>query len=193
MTPTIGLTFQRDTQAFTLLDPRHTKWSHGPQSTPHAWARVAVLHQGCIDNHTSLRSQLEDRGYPFVSSSDGELIAHLIDAVNPGDARQAVRRAAGLLQGSFGLAVQLRDLPGRLLATCTGAPQALHFDGLSIRWAPPAEADPAQPGGDSNGTLFHLKAGDIIELQTSKGRTLVQALTAVPQLPQRLGRRQDTP
>lgn len=175
MTPRTGLTFQRHTQAFTLLDPKGIQWSHGPQSATHAWARVGVLHQGDIDNHLSLRSQLEERGFPFVTASAGELVAHLIDAVHPGDALQAVRRAAALLQGSFGFAVQFRDQPGRLLATRAGSPWALHFDGSSVRWRPAADPVPARAGDDASATLFHLNAGEILDLQPSPGRAPVRA------------------
>jgi glucosamine--fructose-6-phosphate aminotransferase (isomerizing) len=81
---------------------------------------VAVLHHGRVDNHHALRAELQERGYQFQTHSDGELIAHLIDAIHPGDPMQAVQRAMALLQGPSTFAVQFHDHPQRLITAQSG-------------------------------------------------------------------------
>ena len=185
MKPIITLAFRRHTRTFMLLDPARAQWSHGPEASPDALTRVAVLQQGCIDNHLTLRKQLEDRGYEFSTTTDGELIAHLIDAIHPGDGLQAVRRASALLQGSLGFAVQFRDSPARLLATCSGTPLALQYDGSSIQWtntAKPESAAHVYPSHQTNATVFHLYPGEILELQLTDSRVPFAADHASPVL-----------
>jgi hypothetical protein len=78
----IAMTFQRAPTPFPNfmpLDPARTQFSLGPKSHPGSLPRVAVLHQGHVDNHHALRAQLQERGYLFETNSDGELIAHLIE------------------------------------------------------------------------------------------------------------------
>jgi glucosamine--fructose-6-phosphate aminotransferase (isomerizing) len=109
--------------AFMPLDPARTHFSHGPQNHTTSPPRVAVLHHGRVDNHHALRAELQERGYPFQTHSDGELIAHLIDAIHPGDPLQAVHRAMALLQGPNTFAVQFHDHPHRLITAQSGHPQ----------------------------------------------------------------------
>ncbi|RQG90985.1 glutamine--fructose-6-phosphate transaminase (isomerizing) [Natrarchaeobius chitinivorans] len=91
----------------------HTRWStHGPPSDvnahPHTDAddRVAVVHNGIIENYGSLRDELEDRGYEFESETDTEVVPHLIaDALSGGvEPETAFRRAIGRLEGSYAIA-----------------------------------------------------------------------------------------
>lgn len=126
MNQPIAMTFQRTprpSNAFMPLDPARTQFSHGPNSQPASPARVAVLHHGHVDNHHALRAQLQDRGYPFQTHNDGELIAHLIDAIHPGNPLQAVHRALALLQGQSTFAVQFHDQPQRLITAQSGTAQ----------------------------------------------------------------------
>ena len=122
----IAMTFQRAPTPFPHfmpLDPARTQFSHGPNSHAGSLPRVAVLHQGHVDNHHALRAQLQERGYPFETNSDGELIAHLIDAIHPGNPLQAVQRAMALLQGQSTFAVQFHDHPYRLITAQSGTAQ----------------------------------------------------------------------
>lgn len=111
---------------FMPLDPARTHFSHGPQNHPAAPPRVAVLHHGRVDNHHALRAELQERGYTFLSHSDGELIAHLIDAIHPGDPLQAVHRALALLQGPSTFAVQFHNHPQRLITAQSGSGPSVH-------------------------------------------------------------------
>lgn len=131
----IAMTFQRTPwlrtelgplASFMPMDPARTHFSHGPHQQPASAPRVAVWHQGRVDNHHALRAQLQDRGYQFQTHSDGELVAHLIDAVHPGDPMQAVQRALALLQGPCTFAVQFHDHPQRLITAQSGTGPSPH-------------------------------------------------------------------
>lgn len=156
------VTFQRQLSPFRFLNAPQAHLSQGPNAKPGSRPRVAVLHRGHIHNHTALRSQLQDRGYLFSTDSDGELIAHLIDAVHPGDALQAVRRAAALLQGPGAFVVQFHDQAHRLLATRMGPSVALRLHPQRVELfdpAPLASTSAANPTG-----IYLLPEGDVLDI-----------------------------
>lgn len=122
----IAMTFQRAPTPFPHfmpLDPVHAvqPWPKQPPrlAAPHRCA----AHQGHVDNHHALRAQLQERGYPFETNNDCELIAHLIDAIHPGNPLHAVQRAMALLQGQSTFAVQFHDHPYRLITAKSGSAQ----------------------------------------------------------------------
>ncbi|NIC39683.1 glutamine--fructose-6-phosphate aminotransferase, partial [Aquabacterium sp. A08] len=76
----------------------HPHFSHGPGAdAAQRPARVALVHNGIIENHEELRAELQARGYVFESQTDTEVIAHLVDALYDGDLFQAVRTAVARL------------------------------------------------------------------------------------------------
>jgi glucosamine--fructose-6-phosphate aminotransferase (isomerizing) len=160
-----GMTVQRHRSPFSLLQPPQAQLSQGPNAKPGARSRVAVLHRGHIHNHTALRSQLQDRGYHFSNNSDGELIAHLIDAVHPGDALQAVRRAAALLQGPGAFAVQFHDQAHRLLAIRVGPSVALRLHPRRVELIEPAPLASTSAGNSSG--IYLLPEGDVLDINTA--------------------------
>jgi glucosamine--fructose-6-phosphate aminotransferase (isomerizing) len=110
----------------------HTRWAtHGPATDVNAHphlsydGRVAVVHNGVIENHAALRSQLEDAGVEFRSDTDTEVIAHLIARHLDGDLVGAVRRTLPLLQGTYGLAVLSTAEPDTVVGARLGSPLAL--------------------------------------------------------------------
>jgi len=107
----------------------HPHFSCGPGASSSRNPRIALVHNGIIENHETLRAQLEARGYLFVSQTDTEVIAHLIDslfhAAGGGDLLAVVRSAAAQLQGSFALAVMHKDAPQRIVGTRKGSPLVL--------------------------------------------------------------------
>jgi glucosamine--fructose-6-phosphate aminotransferase (isomerizing) len=159
------VTFHRQLSPFRFLNAPLAQISQGPNAKPGARSRVAVLHRGHIYNHTALRSQLQDRGYHFSTESDGELIAHLIDAVHPGDALQAVRRATALLQGPGAFAVQFHDQTHRLLATRVGPSMALRLHPQRAELIVPAPLVKAST--DSKTGLYLLPEGDVLDIDTT--------------------------
>src|SRR5580704_14740501 len=91
----------------------HTRWAtHGrpneANAHPHVAGKVAVVHNGIIENHVALRRSLEARGVRFTSDTDTEIVAHLIDeAVRVGAPRlvDAVRAALAQVRGAYAIAV----------------------------------------------------------------------------------------
>src|SRR5207253_3080969 len=109
----------------------HTRWAtHGPvtcaNAHPHVAGKgetaVAVVHNGVIENHASLRRMLEGEGVVFTSDTDTEVIAHLIAHHLNGDLVAATRKSLALLRGSYSLVVCTPHHPGLLVGACFGAP-----------------------------------------------------------------------
>ena len=107
----------------------HTRWAtHGQPSErnahPHCDCkrRLAVVHNGIIENHCELRSRLAAAGHVFASDTDSEVVAHLIESYLDRDLVAAVRIAAGELQGSFALAIMALNDPEKIVAARLGAP-----------------------------------------------------------------------
>jgi len=107
----------------------HTRWAtHGkPSQTnahPHQSGKVAVVHNGIIENHRELRTELKEEGYEFVSETDTEVIAHLInDLVKQGlELYVAVKKTISRLEGAYALGVISTDEPDCLIAARSGSP-----------------------------------------------------------------------
>ncbi len=117
-------------QAFTGI--AHTRWAtHGapsdenahPQLSPGASKpRIAMVHNGIIENHRALRAELQAHGYRFASQTDSEVIAHLIDRYYDGDCVAAVREAVARLRGAFAIAVVCAEEPHRVVGARSGSP-----------------------------------------------------------------------
>ncbi|WGS52106.1 glutamine--fructose-6-phosphate transaminase (isomerizing) [Paraburkholderia sp. D15] len=110
----------------------HTRWAtHGkpvttnahPHFSPDADSpRIALSHNGIIENSDELRAMLQEHGYVFSSQTDSEAIAHLIDYLYNGDLFDAVQQAVKKLRGSYAIAVLCRDEPHRLVGARDGMP-----------------------------------------------------------------------
>ncbi len=101
----------------------HTRWAtHGAPSDlnshPHAGcgSAFAVIHNGIIENYSSLRRGLRERGHQFVSETDTEVIPHLLEENYDGNLVEAVGRVAGLLKGAYAIAVLAEAEPDRIVA-----------------------------------------------------------------------------
>ena len=105
----------------------HTRWAtHGEPSDinshPHAYGRVTLVHNGIIENYLSLKRSLEAMGNVFVSETDTEVVAHLIDYYYNGDPADAIIRAVGRIEGSYALGVLFEDIPDKLFAVRKDSP-----------------------------------------------------------------------
>ena len=108
----------------------HTRWAtHGVPNTvnahPHVSSeRVAVVHNGIIENHAELRAELKAKGYAFESDTDTEVIAHLVDdaLARGAELRDAVLAATRRLHGAYAIAVMNRDQPGHVVGARRGSP-----------------------------------------------------------------------
>ena len=113
----------------------HTRWAtHGPATDanahPHVGGqngdRVAVVHNGVIENYSLLKKRLEADGVVFQSQTDTEVIAHLIgEQLENGDLVAAVRKVLPLLKGTYGLAVVSTRNPDMLVGARLGSPLVL--------------------------------------------------------------------
>lgn len=116
----------------------HTRWAtHGRPSEVNAHPhlsrdrRVAIAHNGIIENHAALRDALADDGWACASDTDSEVIAHLVEqALEAGhEPVAAVRSTCARLQGAWALAVSVSDAPDRIIVARHGSPLLL---GLGI-------------------------------------------------------------
>ena len=110
----------------------HTRWAtHGVpcerNAHPHISGGLAVVHNGIIENHESLRARLKALGYVFTSDTDTEVVAHLIahELKTDSDLLAAVRRAVAQLQGAYAIAVLREADASRLVVAREGAPLLL--------------------------------------------------------------------
>ncbi len=101
----------------------HTRWAtHGKPSVenshPHLSTngRIAVVHNGIIENYQELRAQLESEGFVFKSQTDTEVMAHLVEKYYDGDLREAARKAVLDLQGAFAFGIICADSPDEMIA-----------------------------------------------------------------------------
>ncbi len=107
----------------------HTRWAtHGAPTDenahPHvdATGRIALIHNGIIENHQALRTYLEHRGVEFRSETDTEVLVQLIGHFYHDDLETAVRAALRDVRGTYGIAVICSDEPGKIVAARKGSP-----------------------------------------------------------------------
>ena len=109
----------------------HTRWAtHGEPSESNAHPhfsndRVALVHNGIIENYKQIRERLLEAGYGFSSETDSEVVAHLIDSYFDGDLFAAVQRAVNELEGAFALGIIAVREPQTLIACRRGNPLVL--------------------------------------------------------------------
>lgn len=107
----------------------HTRWAtHGEPSDrnshPHLSknGRFAVVHNGIIENYQELREQLNQKGYEFVSETDSEVIAHLVEYYDRGDMVDTLLHVTNRLQGSYAIGVVSAECPDRIFCCRKDAP-----------------------------------------------------------------------
>lgn len=121
----------KDNPLAGCLGIAHTRWAtHGKPSEANAHPhfsgdhKIAVVHNGIIENHHQLRASLQEKGYQFESQTDTETVVHLIDDCWKvgGDFFSAVRRAIAQLDGAYALAVIAADEPEKIIVAREGSP-----------------------------------------------------------------------
>ncbi|MCX7745577.1 MAG: glutamine--fructose-6-phosphate transaminase (isomerizing) [Clostridia bacterium] len=112
-----------------VLGIGHTRWAtHGEpndvNSHPHIShsGKIAVVHNGIIENYMRLKDFLESKGYEFKSETDTEVVAHLVDYNYNGDLLQAVITSLNDLEGSYALGVICKDMPEQFVAARKDSP-----------------------------------------------------------------------
>ncbi|MEZ8800812.1 glutamine--fructose-6-phosphate transaminase (isomerizing) [Vibrio splendidus] len=112
----------------------HTRWAtHGEPSEanahPHMSGDIAVVHNGIIENHETLRALLQERGYVFTSQTDTEVIAHLVEwELRTSDSLvEALQKTAKQLDGAYGTVAVDRKDPSRIVVARSGSPIVIGF------------------------------------------------------------------
>ena len=145
----------------------HPHFSHGTgadasASTP---GRVAVVHNGIIENHEELRAALQARGYVFASQTDTEVIAHLVDSHYNGDLFDAVRATVAELRGAYAIAVMHKDEPHRVVGARAGSPLIL---GVGKDGSEHFLASDAMALAGVTDQVVYLEEGDLVDLQRGR-------------------------
>ena len=147
----------------------HPHFSFGPsESTADSSAKagkIGLVHNGIIENHDELRAALRAKGYVFVSQTDTEVIAHLIDSLYNGDLLEAVEIALPQLHGAYAIAVFCKDEPHRIIGARAGSPLI-----LGVGKADNANylASDAMALAGVTDQIVYLEEGDIVDLQLGK-------------------------
>ncbi|HEY0857397.1 MAG TPA: glutamine--fructose-6-phosphate transaminase (isomerizing) [Albitalea sp.] len=145
----------------------HPHFSHGPHARQASSGRIALVHNGIIENHDELRAELKARGYAFDSQTDTEVIAHLVDHLYEGDLLDAVQRATLRLRGAYAIAVFCRDEPHRVVGAREGSPLVLGV-GANDRAGDHFLASDAMALAGVTDQIVYLEEGDVVDLQLGK-------------------------
>jgi glutamine---fructose-6-phosphate transaminase (isomerizing) len=150
----------------------HPHFSHGlgpvDLASPALSGRIALVHNGIIENHDELRAELQARGYVFDSQTDTEVIAHLVHQHYDGDLLEAVQRALPHLRGAYAIAFFCRDEPHRVVGARQGSPLVLGLaEGENF------VASDAMALAGVTDQIVYLEDGDVVDLQP--GRTWISA------------------
>ena len=152
----------------------HTRWAtHGAPAThnahPHFSSlgqeapRIALVHNGIIENHDELRNELKKAGYHFESQTDTEVIAHLIHHLYQGDLFEAVQSAAQQLKGAYAIGVFCRDEPHRIVAARHGSPLV-----IGVGHGENFLASDALALAGTTDQIIYLEDGDVADLQIGR-------------------------
>ena len=156
----------------------HTRWAtHGgvtePNAHPHVSNdRIAVVHNGIIENHEEQRARLKSLGYRFESQTDTEVVAHLIDHyfAQTHDLFEATRLAVGDLHGAYALGVVSIDEPNRMTGARMGCPLVVGIGNGENFLASDLSAVISQTN-----RVIYLEDGDVVALERSGVRIVDHA------------------
>jgi len=147
----------------------HTRWAtHGAPATHNAHPhfsrdRIALVHNGIIENHDELRAELQGHGYVFESQTDTEVIAHLVDHMYTGDLFDTVQQAVRRLTGAYAIAVFSVDEPHRVVAARQGSPLIVGVgEGQNF------VASDAMALAGTTDQIIYLEEGDVVDLQLQR-------------------------
>ncbi|AKQ57724.1 glutamine--fructose-6-phosphate transaminase (isomerizing) [Bordetella hinzii] len=152
----------------------HTRWAtHGVPATynahPHFSAlgkdepRIALVHNGIIENYAELRAELQQAGFVFESQTDTEVIAHLVNHLYNGDLFEAVQQAVKRLQGAYAIAVFCRDEPHRVVGARHGSPLV-----VGVGKGENFLASDALALAGTTDQIIYLEDGDVVDLQLAR-------------------------
>ncbi len=151
----------------------HTRWAtHGAPLSENAHPhyspdddrpRIALVHNGIIENYEALRAELTERGYRFASHTDTEVIVHLVDSLYDGDLLDAVRRAIARLHGAYAIAVCCTEEPHRVVGARSGSPLVVGL-GEEENFL----ASDAMALAGVTDQIVYLQEGDLVDVQLGR-------------------------
>ena len=161
----------------------HTRWAtHGAPVTGNAHPHfsrdeVAVVHNGIIENYESIRADLKNAGYEFVTETDSEVIAHLVHQQYRGDLLAAVRAAVARFKGAYAIAVMHKGEPQRLVGARSGSPLVVGLGNDENFLA----SDALALAGTTD-QIIYLEDGDVVDIELKRVQ-IVDASGASAQRP----------
>ena len=152
----------------------HTRWAtHGAPTQinahPHVddTGRIALVHNGIIENYTALKTWLQSQGKRFRSETDSEVLVNLISHFYRGDLVQAVQKALGEVKGTYGIAVISADHPGTIVAARKGSPLL-----VGVGENEHLVASDASAIVEHTTSAVYLDDGEMVEITPESFRTL---------------------
>lgn len=154
----------------------HTRWAtHGVPATNNAHPhfspdktgeqRIALVHNGIIENYEEIRAELKALHYVFESQTDTEAIAHLINHLYDGDLLRTVQKAVKRLTGAFAIAVFCKDEPQRVVGARLGCPLIVGLgNGENFL------ASDAMALAGTTDQIIYLEDGDVVDVQRTSVR-----------------------
>ncbi|WP_397407743.1 glutamine--fructose-6-phosphate transaminase (isomerizing) [Polaromonas sp.] len=143
----------------------HPHFSHGTGTAEHKPGRVAVVHNGIIENHDELRAALQAKGYVFASQTDTEVIVHLMDSLYDGDLFEALQATTARLHGAYAIAAFCKDEPHRVVGARSGSPLIL---GVGKDGSETFLASDAMALAGVTDQIVYLEEGDMVDIQLGK-------------------------
>ena len=146
----------------------HPHFSHGrgiSSTQPSSPGKIALVHNGIIENHEELRASLQAKGYIFDSQTDTEVIVHLVESFYDGDLFEALKLAVAQLHGAYAIAAFCKDEPHRVVGARAGSPLIL---GLGQDHSENFLASDAMALAGVTDQIVYLEEGDFVDIQLGK-------------------------
>ena len=154
----------------------HPHFSHGIGDPSNKPGKIALVHNGIIENHEELRAMLQAKGYVFDSQTDTEVIVHLVESLYDGDLFEALKSAVTHLHGAYAIAAFCKDEPHRVVGARAGSPLIL---GVGKGDQENFLASDAMALAGVTDQIIYLEEGDLIDIQLGKYWILDKAQKAV--------------
>jgi glucosamine--fructose-6-phosphate aminotransferase (isomerizing) len=177
MEGTTGIAHTRwATHGAPAIHNAHPHFSHGPGTVGARPGKIALVHNGIIENHEELRAALQAKGYVFDSQTDTEVIVHLVESLYDGDLFEALKAAVTQLHGAYAIAAFCKDEPHRVVGARAGSPLIL---GVGKANQENFLASDAMALAGVTDQIVYLEEGDLIDIQLGKYWILNKAQKAV--------------
>ena len=153
------------THGAPVVHNAHPHFSHGTGDVAERPGKIALVHNGIIENHEELRRLLQAKGYVFNSQTDTEVIVHLVDSLYDGDVFEALKAAVQQLRGAYAIAAFCKDEPHRVVGARAGSPLIL---GVGTGHSENFLASDAMALAGVTDQIVYLEEGDLVDLQLGK-------------------------